>query len=89
MEYLAAGLPVLAPDIPGIHPVLRNHTLGFLHQPFAAEELASHILRLSEDIALRKQIYSQAKAIATEYSWANLARNSGFIEVLEANGSQA
>ena len=89
MEYLAAGLPVLAPDIPGIHPVLRNHTLGFLHQPYAAEELASHILRLREDSALRKQICSQAKTIATEYSWANLARNSGFIEILATNGSQA
>ena len=53
LEAMAAGLPVVASDIPGVNELVQHGVTGFLYQPDSADALAAHIQCLLEDVDLR------------------------------------
>ena len=53
LEAMAAGLPVVASDIPGVNELVQHGVTGFLYQPDSVEALAAHIQCLLEDADLR------------------------------------
>jgi glycosyltransferase involved in cell wall biosynthesis len=45
-EYVAAGLPILAADLPVLGPFVRDHGLGLVANPDDAEDLACKLEKL-------------------------------------------
>ena len=67
-EYAAAGLPVLATDLPVIGRVVREHGLGELAAPgsaVAVAEAARRLLAPERNLAARRA----AEAFAREHTW--------------------
>ncbi len=69
-EYMAAGLPVVAPAIDRIPDLLENDREAVLYDPSSPRALAESLLRLT-DPALRATLGGAARERAVrEYSWA-------------------
>ena len=69
-EYMATGLPVVAPATDRIPKLVGHEREGILYDPAAADGLASALERLS-DVALRTRLGQAARERALrEYSWA-------------------
>ena len=60
-EYLAVGLPVLAPDAPNIREVLQNGVNAILFDPDDDSAFARGLARLCEDDALRRRLGAAAR----------------------------
>jgi glycosyltransferase involved in cell wall biosynthesis len=56
MEYMYAGLPVLATDIPGVRDVAGGDNTAWLFSPGDASGLRDLIVRLAPDRELRKRL---------------------------------
>jgi starch synthase len=68
-EYMAAGLPVVAPAVDRIPALVQNGREGVLYDPRVNDALADSLLTLS-DPALRKTLGTAARARAIrDYSW--------------------
>jgi glycosyltransferase involved in cell wall biosynthesis len=68
-EYMAAGLPVVAPAVDRIPALVENGREGVLYDPRVKDALADTLLKLS-DPALRKTLGAAARARALrDYSW--------------------
>lgn len=81
LEYAAAGLPVVAADLPPVRDVLRDGETGLLVPPGDAAALAAAIRRLTADPELRRRLGRSARARITESSsWRGRAR--GLVEGL-------
>jgi glycosyltransferase involved in cell wall biosynthesis len=75
-EYMAAGRPVVASDLPSTAEVVRDGESALLYPPGDREALAAAIARLRDDAALRDQLAARARALVmTEYTWAARARH--------------
>jgi glycosyltransferase involved in cell wall biosynthesis len=72
-EYLAAGKPIVASDLPSIREVLEDGRNAVLAAPDDAAALASAITRVVADPALAERIARQAFGEAAEYTWARRA----------------
>ncbi len=71
-EALAAGLPVVAFDVPGVRDVVRDGVNGLL-VPFGdSAALAEAIARLRDDAPLRERLGRAAAGIAETYSPENI-----------------
>ncbi|MFF7632732.1 glycosyltransferase family 4 protein [Kitasatospora sp. NPDC008050] len=70
LEAMAAGLPVVATDVPGSAELLRGVGLLAAPQPAA---LAAAIDRLAGDRALRAELAERSAGHARRYSWAAVA----------------
>ncbi len=68
-EYLAAGRPIVASDLPSMREVLRNDVNGLLVTPGDPDALASALRRLIGDPALRERLARTASDSAAEYTW--------------------
>ena len=69
-EYMATGLPVVAPALDRIPRLVAHDREGILYDPAAPEGLASALERLG-DVALRTRLGRAARDRAVrEYSWA-------------------
>ena len=64
LEASAAGLPLVATDVPGCRDIVQSGTNGLLVPPRDAAALADALQRLIEDAKLRSQLGTQARAIA-------------------------
>lgn len=60
-EYMALGLPIIAPDTPNIREILRDGETALLVQRDRPEELANAIEKLANDAQLRKRLARNAK----------------------------
>jgi glycosyltransferase involved in cell wall biosynthesis len=70
MEYMAAGLPVLAPDYPCNREVIENSATGLLFRPRDANAIAAKVRELSADAYLRRRLGAAARqAIRRRFSW--------------------
>ena len=90
-EYMAAGLPVVAPDIDRLRHIVRHEREGLLYDPSASDGLANVIERL-RDPALRTALGGAArKRVETEFSWAAHCRRleQAIAEVLDGRGRPA
>ena len=69
-EYMAAGLPIVASDLPHQVEVIGGNEAGLLAQPEDPETFARAILRLIDDRDLAYQLgQNGTKAFLEKYSW--------------------
>jgi phosphatidyl-myo-inositol alpha-mannosyltransferase len=69
VEALAAGVPVVASDIPGYREVIHDGVDGLLVPPSDDEALASAIARVLREPKLATALASAGRARAAEFSW--------------------
>lgn len=72
-EYLAAGRPIVASDLPAIREVLHDGVDSLLVPPGDPAALAVAIGRLLEDSSLAERLAREAFELAPHYSWARRA----------------
>jgi len=68
-EYVQAGLPVIASDLPEIRRIVRQHDLGLLVPAGDSEALISALRRMVDEVALRQYHAARAHAAAHALSW--------------------
>ena len=68
-EYVQAGLPVIASDLPEIRRIVRQHDLGLLVPAGDSEALAVALRRMVRDTQLRARHAARARAAAPALSW--------------------
>jgi phosphatidyl-myo-inositol alpha-mannosyltransferase len=74
VEAMAAGLPVVASDIPGYREVVRNGMEGLLVPPRDAEALAAAIGRLLDHPDEAERFADAGRQRASRYSWERIVR---------------
>lgn len=88
LEYGAAGLPSIAPDVPPVREVLQEGSTGLLFPLGDEQALGDRIGRLATNPALRLQLGSEARGrILAEAAWSN--RATLLAEAFEAHRSPA
>ena len=69
-EYMAAGLPVLAPDIPRLRRIVTHEREGLLYDASNPDGLASALERLAEDAPTRASLGAAARdRVVREFGW--------------------
>lgn len=68
-EYVQAGLPVVASDLPEIRRVVKSHDLGLLVHPGNNDSLAAALRTLVEDDARRMRYAENSRAAAAVLNW--------------------
>ncbi len=69
IEYMSAGLPVLAPDIPSVSQAIKHGETGYIYPANNTDEVINYIFKLINDENLRKTISNTAKLKAnTEFN---------------------
>jgi glycosyltransferase involved in cell wall biosynthesis len=68
-EYMAAGVPIVATDLPAIREVLRHKENAWLVAPGDANRLADGVYRVLSDAILTQRMAQQARQEAHNYSW--------------------
>jgi len=75
VDYAAAGLPCVAPDLPSVREVVRDGVTGLLFPPDDVNELAAALTRLATKEDLRMQMGESARQrFAQGASWKDRAR---------------
>jgi phosphatidylinositol alpha-mannosyltransferase len=69
IEALAAGVPVVASDIPGYRAVLEGGDAGVLVPPEDVSALKNALLSVLRDPELRRDFSLHGIALAERYSW--------------------
>lgn len=73
LEALAAGLPVVATDIPPFREFLTDEATALLTPVGDATGLARRLRRVIDDAALRHRLATVGPAVADRYTWAACA----------------
>jgi phosphatidylinositol alpha-mannosyltransferase len=73
VEAMAAGLPVVATDIPGYREVVRDGVEGLLVPPSSPGQTAEALGRILDDPELAKRLGEAGRARAERYSWDTVA----------------
>ncbi len=73
-EAMAAGLPIVASDIPAFRDVLRDGSAGELFVTGDAADLARVTSRLLDDSARRAELSVAALEAVADYDWGTVAR---------------
>ena len=68
-EYMAAGLPILATDLPSLREVLRHGENAWMVAPGSPEALSKGIIRLTGDRALQQSLADQAREDVKSFEW--------------------
>lgn len=74
LEAMAAGVPIVATDIPGYRAVARHDREALLVPPDDPAALAGALARLLDDAALAERLRAAGRARAEEHAWAHVAR---------------
>jgi glycosyltransferase involved in cell wall biosynthesis len=73
-EYLAAGLPVVASDVPTVRRVVDEWNCGLLVDSGSPQNIATAILRLATNPSLREELGRNARRAAEmQFNWENEA----------------
>jgi glycosyltransferase involved in cell wall biosynthesis len=71
-EYMAAGLPIVAADVPTLRNFVESTNCGILVDPSSPESIADGILRLVSCQSLRKELGENGRrSCETKYNWQN------------------
>jgi glycosyltransferase involved in cell wall biosynthesis len=74
-DYMAAGLPVVAVDVPPMRRILEETGAGVLYPPGDAGALAHEVTRLLQDAPLRRKLAERGRwSVAHKYRWSEDAR---------------
>jgi len=73
-EYMAAGMPIVASDLPALREVLRHGENAWLVMPGDPEALAEGLAILLRDSALSARLSAQAQQDVKAYTWEARAR---------------
>jgi phosphatidylinositol alpha-mannosyltransferase len=73
VEAMAAGLPVIATDIPGYREVVRDEVEGILVPPRDPDALARSLAQVLDDVDLGKRLGAAGRQRARRYSWDTVA----------------
>lgn len=73
-EYMAAGVPIVASDLPSIREVLRHGENAWLVEPGSPKSLAEGIQTLLLQPELSRQLAERAKDEARNYTWRKRAQ---------------
>lgn len=82
-EYLAAGKPLVISDTKGKPVYLEMDENALFYKPGNPEDLARQVQRLIDNPALYKKISENNLKLAQEFSWENVIRNSGLMDILK------
>ena len=81
-DYMGAGLPVLASDVPPMRRIIEETGSGFVTKAGDSVALADRLVQLLRDEPLRRELGSNGqRAIDREYAWSNDARR--YVEAIE------
>lgn len=70
LEYMAAGIPVLCSDFPGLKAFVEDSGCGMVVSPDDPTAIAEKVQRLVENADLRKQLGAKGRELfETEYNW--------------------
>lgn len=70
-EYMAAGLPVVAPALPRLQRLVEHGREGWLYDPTDPDGLEQALVALAGDPGLRKRLGAAARArVVRDFSWA-------------------
>jgi glycosyltransferase involved in cell wall biosynthesis len=70
-EYMAAGLPVVAPAVDRLSSIVRHEREGLLYSTAEPDGLAHALVRLADGPALRSALGQAARArVVRDFSWA-------------------
>jgi len=73
IEAMAAGVPVVATDVPGIRDVVRHDQTGLLVDPHDLTGLAFAVMRVIEDAGLRSRLISAGlREVRERFSWSQV-----------------
>lgn len=73
IEAMAAGVPVVATDVPGIRDVVEHERTGLLVKAGDPQHLADAIIRMREDKALRERLVNNAREMVRHrYAWSDV-----------------
>jgi glycosyltransferase involved in cell wall biosynthesis len=68
-EYMAAGRPIVASDLPAIREILQNERTALLVPPGDPEALAGAVRRLHSDPPLAARLANAASTAVTDFTW--------------------
>jgi glycosyltransferase involved in cell wall biosynthesis len=68
-DYMAAGVPIVASDLPALREVLRHEQNALLATPGDAESFAAAVRRILGDPELAARLGAQARADVLDFSW--------------------
>ena len=69
LEAMASGLPVVSADMPNSRGMIRDGLSGLLHPAADADGYVSSLVRLHDDVGLRRAIGASAREDSAAYSW--------------------
>lgn len=89
-EAMAAGLPVVASDIPGFREVVRDGTEGLLVPPGNPSAIAGALRTVLADDALRERLGEAGRRRAGRYRWETVTAQveAAYAEALRRAGGQ-
>jgi len=88
-EAMAIGLPVIGSDCSGNVDVIKHNENGFIFKQKDVGDLYEQMLKLIENLSLRKQLSTQAKKISIDYSEDKIyAKWDGLLENIKPTGGQ-
>lgn len=76
LEAMATGTPIVASDIPGYHHVVTHGREGLLVPPMDEAAIASAIIQLLRDAALRERLGACGRETAQHYAWPRIAERT-------------
>ena len=88
VESMAAGMPVVAPNIAGVAELFEDNISGLYFQPGNADEMASHIISFMQDVSQSAQVGEQAyQRCVQEFSLEKIAEKAAayYSDVIEAH----
>jgi glycosyltransferase involved in cell wall biosynthesis len=85
-EYMAAGVPIVATELPAIKEVISHGENGWLVQPDNPTALAEGIRHLLESESLASAVAQKAAGDAENYTWER--RAARIVESMKLNGIQ-
>lgn len=85
LEAMAAGLPVVTTDVPGVRDLVESGVNGFLAREGDAQDMARHISTLLSSPPLRKDMGAKGQEKAQPYDWPMVARR--YIDLYARPGS--
>ncbi|MBE7551175.1 MAG: MSMEG_0565 family glycosyltransferase [Anaerolineales bacterium] len=86
LEAMAAGVPVLASDLPVFREYLHSEENALLVDPLDEAAIAAGLLRLVQDGSLRRRLAAAGPATAKMFSWAATAQaHANYYQTILAN----